>query len=512
MPSHGSTTIDPGTTLAAKPRAAQPLTSDLPKSATSSPALSRRSSLTQAGTIGLPDDPENREGNEKGGNGQQAIEDPTDLVQAEAEAESARRGPHEQTSQREGHGPRTKGARAWSAIQRVVGFLVSQWFVLGVGFVIGMAAAFPNVARTGGVLEAEWSIKYLLVAIIFLISGLTLPLRNLYRRLGDWKLHVVTQSTSFFIFPTIVFAIINCVRAADPNFDRFNRNALIGMMTMSVVPTTVSSNVVMTGQAGGDESAATVEVVLGNLVGTFLSPALLEMFFSAGRWEFARPQASGSGGIGEVYRQVIEQLGYTVFIPLFVGEVIQYMFPRQTKLVRTKLRLGKVGSLCLLGVVWSTFSTAFYEDAFEILTGAAVAFIVGVDIFLYLVLSIFLFLLARHVPYPRRVKFDDDNLDDRATSSTREKGPLFDPETTIALLFCGAAKGAALGAPIVAILYGGFPPDARGIISLPIVLYQGSQIVLGQVTVAVLKAWHKRILSREGGREGACEKTLSGAV
>lgn len=43
----------------------------------------------------------------------------------------------------------------------------------------GMAAAFPNVARTGGVLKAEYSIKFLLVAIIFFVSGLTLPLRNL---------------------------------------------------------------------------------------------------------------------------------------------------------------------------------------------------------------------------------------------------------------------------------------------------------------------------------------------
>lgn len=64
----------------------------------------------------------------------------------------------------------------------------------------------------------------------------------------------------------------------------------------------------MTGQAGGDEAAATCEVVLGNVVGTFLSPALLDMFFAAKRWEFARPDAGGGGGIGEVYRQVIQQV------------------------------------------------------------------------------------------------------------------------------------------------------------------------------------------------------------
>ncbi|GAA5897826.1 Rch1p [Sporobolomyces salmoneus] len=417
--------------------------------------------------------------------------DPTDLVKQRQEEEEQVRNDGSKLIEPEPASTQGRGWRkGWKWIKIVLGFLLDQWFVLGVGFVIGMAAAFPNVARTNGILKAQYTIKYLLVAIIFFVSGLTLPLRNLYRRAGDWKLHIVTQSTCFFVFPTIVFAIINCVRAGDPTFQRFSRNALIGMQVMSVVPTTVSSNVVMTGQAGGDEAAATCEVVLGNLVGTFLSPALLEMFFSAQRWEFGRPDAGRGGGIGEVYRQVIQQLGFTVFIPLFVGEVIQYIWPVQTKLVRTKLRLGKVGSLCLLGVVWSTFSTAFYENAFEILTGEAIAFIVTVNIGLYGLLSVLLFLVARKIPFKGQ--------------------PLFDGPTTIALLFCGAAKGAALGAPIVAILYSGLPPEDGATISLPIVLYQGSQIVLGQITVAILKAWHRRVKADDERRmQGEKEEGVS---
>ena len=128
--------------------------------------------------------------------------------------------------------------------------------------------------------------------------------------------------------------------------------------------------------------------------------------------------------------------------------------------MRTKLRLGKVGSLCLLGVVWcarsrvgldafrrrkeadvvaacrrrSTFSTAFYEKAFESLTGEAIAFIVTVNIGLYGLLSALLFGVARRIPFGRR-RLEDGCIE-----------PLFDAPTTIALLFCGAAKGAALGA------------------------------------------------------------------
>lgn len=100
--------------------------------------------------------------------------------------------------------------------------------------------------------------------------------------------------------------------------------------------------------------------MLGNLVGTFLSPALLEMFFITERWAFGRPEASGTGGVTEIYRQVLEQLGFTVFIPLFVGEVIQYIWPRQTKWTRETFKLNKVGTFCLLLVIWYVYDALLH--------------------------------------------------------------------------------------------------------------------------------------------------------
>ncbi|GAA5893306.1 hypothetical protein JCM6882_008000 [Rhodosporidiobolus microsporus] len=408
--------------------------------------------------------------------------DPTDAVKAQAGAQQ----PEEPEEEQE---PERTPQRIWRWTKRVLSFLIEQWFIIGIGVVIGLAAAFPNVARPNGVLEAQWSIRILCVAIIFFIAGLTYPLRNLYISIGNWKLHLVCHITSFLLFPTIVFAIVSCVQAADPDFQRFHPWALVGLVVMGCVPTTVSSNVVMTGQAGGDEAATTIEVMLGNLVGTFLTPALLQMFLSSDTWAFGKPVASGGGGTTELYRRVIEQLGYSVFIPLFVGEVIQFFFPKQTKWVRVTFRLGKVGTFCLLLVIWSTFSGAFYENAFEILSGEAVALIVGVNVFLYLIFSLFLFAVCRLIPTPK-CHIENRKLVKDGT------GPMFTPELTISAMFTGAAKGAALGAPIVAVLYSGLDGEAQGIVSLPLVLFQGSQVVMGQITVAVLKSWNTRIKRR----------------
>jgi len=122
--------------------------------------------------------------------------DPTDVVKARDGIKE--RAELSQPSREER--PLSLGQNVWKWTKTVLKYLLDQWFVLGVGFVIvsfarsryfvdshslasvwgqGMAAAFPNVARTGGVLKAEYTIKFLLVAIIFFVSGLTLPLRNL---------------------------------------------------------------------------------------------------------------------------------------------------------------------------------------------------------------------------------------------------------------------------------------------------------------------------------------------
>ncbi|KAM0745955.1 hypothetical protein T439DRAFT_330155 [Meredithblackwellia eburnea MCA 4105] len=421
----------------------------------------------------------------------------------------------------------------WSVCKATLLFVLSQWFIIGIGVVIALAYAWPNVGRRHGVVHTEWSVKYLLIAIIFFVSGLSLPILGLvtmmnfftsngvktepknsikkYRQALDWRLHIVTQVTNFLLFPTLVFAIVVCVKAGDPDFKVFDRFVLVGMLVMAVMPTTVSSNVVMTGQAGGDQAAATVEVLIGNLLGTFITPALLQMYSSTPGWTFAQPLASGPGGTTEIYRQVSEQLGFSVFLPLFVGEVIQYLWPKPVKYAITTLKLSKVGSVALLGVVWSTFSEAFYEGAFKALTPSAIIFILFVNIGVYLFLSLFLFLVARHLVLPRILRSGKK-------SEEKDEKALFDKKRTVALLFCGAAKGLALGAPIAQILYGGLLPTQAAIVQLPLVLYQGSQVLLGQITVFILKKWVEGDARRgqtqgegtlveqggERGKEGPC--------
>jgi hypothetical protein len=164
--------------------------------------------------------------------------DPTDVNKASAGARQVE--PHEK--------PKKGGPRVWRWTKVVLGFLLDQWFIIGIGFFIGMAyvlrsyldrplsplekssltffsqkqrglperrsfwryprsvcflllslhqstrctllspsllspslSEFPATIAHLPFSRRQWSIKLLAVAIIFFISGLTLPLRNLVR-------------------------------------------------------------------------------------------------------------------------------------------------------------------------------------------------------------------------------------------------------------------------------------------------------------------------------------------
>ncbi|RYF49673.1 MAG: hypothetical protein EOO38_07380 [Cytophagaceae bacterium] len=53
-----------------------------------------------------------------------------------------------------------------------------------------------------------------------------------------------------------------------------------------------------------------------------------------------------------LYRNVMFQMGLSVYLPLFVGQVVRAIWTKQVEWAAAKLKLGKVGSVCLLLLVW----------------------------------------------------------------------------------------------------------------------------------------------------------------
>jgi sodium/bile acid cotransporter 7 len=286
--------------------------------------------------------------------------------------------------------------RSWWHPVSLLWLAVENWFLISLAVLVTLAWRFPDVGKKGGgrsnptiVVRRLTSsatcrihresdtptgsltiqINYGAIALIFLITGLTLSTQALYRQLRNWYSHLFTQVFSLLFFPAVMFAILNVIQAADD--PAINPYILVGLMTMAVLPTTVAANVTMTREAEGNEEAAIAECCIGQVLGIFLSPLFLQMFMSAPGWAYGQPVASGgrssAEGLKQIYRQVGQHMGLAIFLPMFVGQVIQKsaflpqtplprmtssVFQKKTKWVATTFRLPKVGSFLLLTLIW----------------------------------------------------------------------------------------------------------------------------------------------------------------
>ncbi|KAK8200485.1 SBF-like CPA transporter family-domain-containing protein [Phyllosticta capitalensis] len=234
-------------------------------------------------------------------------------------------------------------------LHKLFQLLLSQWLMFGLGLVCLLAYLFPHVAAHGGIIRSEYSILYGAVAIIFLISGLSLAPRALLVHALNWRLHVLVQGFCFVVCPVSVYIFVRIIDAGD-TAGVIDRAVLVGWLLTACIPTTIASNVVMTRAAGGDEAAALVEVLLGNVFGPVVSPAWTVALIPHNA-RFAAWQGD-AGDLTGMYRSVFRLLGLSVYLPLVVGQCVRWAWPRQTAWCVGRLYLGKVGTVCLLLLIW----------------------------------------------------------------------------------------------------------------------------------------------------------------
>lgn len=278
------------------------------------------------------------------------------------------------------------GKKTWSFFKIFAFFILNQWLVIGMGIVCLLAYFFPHVASHGGVIRAEYTILYGAVAVIFLISGMSIPKEKLFTHILNWRLHVLVQGISYLFIPALVYALVRLIDAADKidgnngnnqnnninndsnNNDHDNNNinningnknymsghidrtVLAGYILLSCLPTTISSNVVMTRMAGGDDAAALVEVLIANIMGPFVTPGwtttLMPKLPAFETW------GEENGNVSSIYANVFKELSLSVILPLVLGQFLRWIWPKQVARVLQKFRLSKVSSVCLIALVW----------------------------------------------------------------------------------------------------------------------------------------------------------------
>ncbi|CAI4048309.1 hypothetical protein N7582_004345 [Saccharomyces uvarum] len=381
-------------------------------------------------------------------------------------------------------------------------YLKSQWFFFCLAIFIVIARFAPNFARDGGLIKGQYSIGYGCVAWIFLQSGLGMKSKSLMANMLNWRAHTTILVLSFLITSSIVYGFCCAVKAAkNPKIDDW---VLIGLILTATCPTTVASNVIMTTNAGGNDLLCVCEVFIGNLLGAFITPALVQMYTGHAPFQYGNP-ATGNG-IGALYGRVMKQVGLSVFLPLFVGQIIQNVFPTYTAYYMGFLKKYhiKIGSYMLLLIIFSSFSTAFYQNSFASVSHVCIIFICFFNLGIYIFFTGLSYLCAR--PWFIIKLFPHEPIEGKSTRLYRFSYNLFRPfyyskEDAICIMFCGPAKTAALGVSLITSQYGD-KKEHLGKLLVPLVLYQAEQVMTASFFVSLFKRWIRED-EQSGGSESS---------
>lgn len=250
--------------------------------------------------------------------------------------------------------------------------------------------------------------------------------------------------------------------ATNPNF--MDPALLIGLIFLGSVPTTLSSNIVMTGQAHGNTALTVVQTTIGNFIGPFITPLLLKMYTSTGAWydDYLIQAEAHGGGLGEVYRRVFKQLGLSVYLPMVVGQVVRNLSPQMTDRVFVEWKLKKLSSFALLTLIWQTFDQAFAVKAFSSVKASNIIFIVFMDIALFLVwLLVCLVTSISWLP----------------------------KKDIISIAYCVPAKTPAMGVPLSNVMFAGLSLLTESKMQIPMILFQGLQITISSLMTIAFRKW-----------------------
>ncbi|KAG1180406.1 hypothetical protein G6F70_001474 [Rhizopus microsporus] len=322
------------------------------------------------------------------------------------------------------------------------------WFLLGLGIVIGLAWAFPQVGKAHGSIQAQYTVKWGAVIVIFLLSGLGLEVSVMLRTILRWRLHFVVQVINFILLPFLMYGIVRFFIAVHANLsDTVYKGWMIALAT------------------------TLFNAALGNVLGIFVSPGLMTAFQND---EIVFQPGTARGNPD--YVNVLKTLGLTVLAPLVVGQFIRFLFPKQIKYIAAKCRFPIINSLALLCLVWSVFCDGVASDAFHRTSGVDIVAIIFVDIFMYLFGCATCIYIAR-LPWPTK-------NEPKWVSKWR-----FSRKDTVAIMYCGATKTVSMGIPLINVLYANTSYGIVGLLSLPLLMYHICQLFLGNFQVAFLKKW-----------------------
>jgi sodium/bile acid cotransporter 7 len=297
---------------------------------------------------------------------------------------------------------------------------------------VGLAWLFPELGSSNGPLHLL-QIGNVGVTLIFFFYGLKLDPAKLRAGLGHWKMHVLIQTTTFFIFPLLVLVLRTIFYTSESDL------LWVGTFYLAALPSTVSSSVVMVSIAGGNISGAIFNASISSLIGIFVTPLWMNLFVSNNT--LSAVDLSG----------VIVSLCVQVLLPVMAGLALHNRLGFLA--VRFKSQLRYFDQMIILLIVYRAFCDSFLDGLFEKYSLTELAVLGSLMLTLFFVMFALMQLISAGLDLSR--------------------------EDRITVIFCGSKKSLVQGVVMGQVL---FPSAAAfGIVLLPLMLYHALQLLAGSI-------------------------------
>ncbi len=298
------------------------------------------------------------------------------------------------------------------------------------GFIVALFAAillawlFPealNDLPLGSIIDIG-------IGLIFFFYGLKLAPSELKLGFLNYKSHILIQLTTFLLFPLLTFLFIPLFEGGTTS------NLWIAIFFLGVLPSTVSSSVVMVAIAKGNLPTAIFNASISGLIGIVATPLWLSLFMmKTGEFEITT---------------IITKLLLQIVLPLIVGLLLQRFLGNFARTHGKKLSLFDKSVIVL--IVFSSFSNSFSSNLFasiELINLLKLSVIVVILFFVVYALTGYLCKLFN-----------------------------FNREDAITVKFAGTKKSLVHGSVMAKIIFGS--SASLGLFLLPIMLYHILQLLL----------------------------------
>lgn len=300
----------------------------------------------------------------------------------------------------------------------------SNGFILALFLAIIIAYFFPQLLSMfplGTIIDVG-------IGLIFFFYGLKLAPAELKAGFFNYRSHLLIQSVTFLLFPLLTFIFI-------PVFEEGIRSDIwIAIFFLGVLPSTVSSSVVMVAIAKGNLPTAIFNASISGLIGILATPLWLSLFMMQSA-EFA-------------IVDVITKLLLQIVMPLIIGLLLQRFLGHFARTHNRKLGLFDKSVIVL--IVFSSFSNSFSSNLFS-----------TIEITDLLKLTLIVVLLFFSVYYIIGYLCKLMN---------------FSIEDTITAKFAGTKKSLVHGSVMAKIIFG--TSASLGLFLLPIMIYHILQLLV----------------------------------